>query len=143
MSPQLYKNLKLAESPGGRPVLKAYQDTKNIWTIGHGRNLQTMTIPESLAEQWFAEDVATAAKHAEKFPEWQYLDTEARQDALIELVFNMGPGRVQGFKKMLEAIRRQDWEEAAAELLDSKWRTDVGPTRSNRIAKQLETGRYL
>ena len=138
--PTLAKNVALAESPGGKPVLRAYQDTKGIWTIGHGRNLQVMRITAEQADAWLVEDLESAEILARTFPAWQALDTGARQDAFIELVFNMGPAKVAKFKDTLAAIERKDWKAAAAHLLDSQWRLDVGPTRSARIAKQLETG---
>jgi len=147
MSPQLVKNIKWAEAPGGWPILKAYQDPKGIWTIGYGRNLQVLEITASQAEAWLNEDICAAIREAEKSPSWKYLDTQARRDALIELVYNMGPEPFDGdgykdFKNTMAAIARKDWKAAAAHLLDSKWRQDVGPARSNRIAKQLETGEY-
>ena len=145
--PTLAKNVALAESPGGKPVLKAYQDTKGIWTIGHGRNLQALQITAAQAEAWFEEDLDAAEAVARRLPSWPYLDTPARQEAFIELVFNMGPEPFDGdgykdFAQTMAAIARRDWKAAAANLLDSQWRLDVGPVRSSRIAKQLETGRY-
>lgn len=147
MSQQLTKNIKYAEAPGGKPVLRAYQDTKGIWTIGFGRNLQVMVIPESQAEAWLTEDIMSAARVAEKLPSWPFMDTPARQDAFIELIFNMGPEPFDGdgfkdFANTMAAMARKDWPAVKAGLLNSKWATDVKEARANRIANQMATGLY-
>jgi lysozyme len=119
---------------------KAYRDSEGIWTIGYGRNLQELEIDKEIGEKWLDQDVATAAMYAERFPEFHKLDA-VRKDVLIEMVFNMGPSRVAGFRKMLGAIRDGDWEEAAIQMLDSKWAKQVGQ-RARRLAKQMESGEY-
>lgn len=147
MSPQLTKNIKLSEAPGGKPVLRAYKDTKGIWTIGFGRNLQVMTITESQAEAYLTEDILAAARLAEKLPSWPFMDTPARQDAFIELIYNMGPAHFDGvgtddFKNTMAAMARRDWLAVKAGLLNSKWAGDVKEARATRIANQMATGLY-
>ena len=119
---------------------KAYQDTEEIWTVGYGRNLQELRIDKELGEKWLAEDIETAVRYAKRFPEYDLL-SEARQCVLVEMVFNMGPSRVAGFKNMLAAIREGEYEEAAIEMLDSKWARQVG-RRARRLAEQMESGEY-
>ena len=120
---------------------KAYQDSEDIWTIGYGRNLQELEITKELGEAWLAIDIAQATEAARRFPEFKLLHG-ARQDVFIEMVFNMGPSRVAGFRLMLAAIRDGDFEEAAIQMLDSKWARQVGKNRSHRLAKQMESGEY-
>lgn len=120
---------------------KAYQDTEGVWTVGYGRNLQELTISLSLGESWLREDLRSAERYAETFPEYDLLDNPTRRDVFIEMVFNMGPSRVAGFKNMLAAIREGDWEEAAVQMLDSKWARQVG-IRARRLAEQMRTGKY-
>ena len=120
---------------------KAYQDTEGIWTIGYGRNLQELTIDTCLGTRWLKEDIRTATDAAEKFPEWECLNTDPRQDVFIEMVFNMGPSRVAGFRNMLAAFRDEDWARASREMLDSKWARQVG-VRAGRLAKIMLDGKY-
>ena len=49
-----------------------------------------------------------------------------RQGVIVELCFNMGLGRLKGFKKMLAACERGDYETASVEMLDSLWARQVG-----------------
>jgi len=121
--------------------LRAYQDTEKVWTIGYGTNLQTLRIDDELAERWLGEGIRSATVSAKMFPEWQYLDTDARQNAFCEMVYNLGPMRLSGFRKMLDAIKVQDWKTVAKEALDSKWATQVGQRAVTLIA-MLQTGQF-
>jgi lysozyme len=121
--------------------LTAYKDTEGIWTIGWGTNLQSLRIDQELADKWKTEKIKSVIVSAKMFPEWQFLDTDARQNVFIEMVYNMGPMRVSGFTEMRKAITKQDWETAAKEGLSSKWATQVGQ-RANRLMEMLRTGQF-
>lgn len=129
------------ETYGGRANLTAYQDSKGIWTIGYGRNLQVLRISQDQADEWLNKDINAAVIAASNFPEFPFLDTEARQNAFIEMVYNMGPMRVHGFIDMLPAIRKQDWKSVAREALNSVWAHEVGK-RAVTIANMLLTGEF-
>ena len=120
---------------------RAYQDTEGIWTIGYGTNLQELQIDQFLANKWLLSAVDDAYNYARTFPEFEELDTVARRNVFIEMVYNMGPSRVAGFRNMLAAIREHDWETAAEEMLDSKWARQV-KGRAVRLAELMRTGIY-
>lgn len=120
---------------------KAYQDSEGIWTIGYGTNLQELQIDKPLGERWLVDKVSEAYEHAQHFPEYESLDTVARRNVFIEMIYNMGPSRVAGFKNMLAAIRESDWTGAAAAMLDSRWARQVG-IRANRLADLMLSGTY-
>lgn len=120
---------------------RAYQDTEGVWTIGYGTNLQELRIDEALARAWLLKDIDAAGLYAKRFPEYQKLDTLARQNVFTEMVYNMGPSRVAGFRNMLAAIRVGDWDDAAKEMLDSKWARQVG-RRAETLAALMKEGRY-
>lgn len=117
---------------------KAYQDSEGVWTIGYGTNLQELKIDKQQGEQWLELQIQEATLGAGRFPEFALLNA-VREDVFIEMVYNMGPKRVAGFRKMLAAIRDGEWEEAAIEMLDSKWARQVG-RRAWSLAKLMETG---
>lgn len=121
--------------------LTAYQDTRGVWTIGWGRNLQTLRISAQQAAEWHNEDLSTAIAEAKGFPEYACLDTDARQNAFIEMVFNMGPRKVLGFTNMLAAIRLQHFADAAKHALDSDWAKQVGK-RAVTLSEMLRTGEF-
>ena len=119
---------------------KAYQDTEGVWTIGYGTNLQELTISKETGERWLREQLEVAQDAATRFPEWEYLNTAARREVFVEMIYNMGPSRVAGFRKTLAAIRRQEWYTASTEMLDSKWARQVGQ-RANTLAAVMWRGR--
>lgn len=121
--------------------LDAYQDTVGVWTIGYGRNLQTLRIGPAQAETWLREDMLAAVLEAQKFPEYNHLDTDARRNAFTEMVFNMGAPRVRNFKNMLAAVRQSDWNRVAIEAIDSQWARQVG-RRANVLAAMFVTGQF-
>ena len=55
------------------------------------------------------------------------------------MAYNIGPGRVIEFSRMVDAIKAQDWPRAADEMLASQWAREVG-LRAMRLAKIMETG---
>jgi lysozyme len=63
--------------------------------------------------------------------------------ALVNMVFNMGIARVSGFHKMHAALTRQDYPEAARQMLDSAWAHQVGdwPPDSELAQKHSRPGR--
>jgi lysozyme len=64
---------------------------------------------------------------------------EVRRDVLIDMCFNLGIGRLLGFRNMLDACRRESWLEAANEMMNSKWARQVG-NRAQELAEMMETG---
>lgn len=128
---------EVADAEGLR--LKAYQDSLGIWTIGFGCNLQELVIDRGLATKWLSDKLAQSEQECERFPWYAGLPAR-RQRALVELLYNMGLPRLMGFTKMLAAISAGDFDAAATELLESRWRTQVGERRSARIAEMLQRG---
>ena len=126
------------DAEGWRP--KAYLDSVGVWTVGFGTNLQELTIDTTLGARWLAEGLASAEREAERAFSWYATASPRRQRAIVELIYNMGLPRLLGFRDTLAASVGGRWTVAAAELLNSKWAQQVGPTRSQRIATMLREG---
>lgn len=135
----------IADAEGLR--LTAYKDTLGFWTIGYGhfleqnKNWEGYTISQEEATDFLLEDIYKAEKEVKTDDEWPSLDTECRQNAVIELFFNMGH-KWEGFTKTRECLKNKDWQGAHDNLLDSLWAKQVGETRSKRLAGYLLTGEY-
>ena len=52
------------------------------------------------------------------------------------MIYQLGLAGVKGFKKMLEAIELEDFEEAARQMLDSRWHEQT-PKRCERMAELM------
>lgn len=58
------------------------------------------------------------------------------ESAIINMAFNMGRGRLAGFKRMWAALAAEDYAAAAREMLDSRWARQVG-NRATELARQV------
>ena len=120
---------------------KPYFCTAGKLTIGYGRNLDDKGISEDEAEIMLVNDLRSARTDCELvFPNFDCY-VKARQYALINMMFNLGLSRFLGFKKMIRAIKEDNWVEASVQALDSQWAEQVG-SRAERIALALKTGEF-
>lgn len=124
--------------------LHAYQDSLGFWTIGVGRLIDQRKgagITKEEAVYLLRNDMNRCVAEARKAFSWFDKLDNVRQDVIVSLIFNMGVPHLKGFTKMLTAISLKDWETAAEELINSRWRIQVGETRAMELAEMLRTGR--
>ncbi len=119
--------------------LKVYPDTKGIPTIGRGRNLRDKGISVDEANYLFENDLIDAEVSLVNVfgGTWILEVGEERVAALLDMMF-MGEGSFSKFVKMIAAIKRGDWEEAAIQANDSEWYKDVGGRRGDRVVNLLK-----
>jgi lysozyme len=98
---------------------KPYHCSADKLTIGVGRNLEDVGISEAESDFLLANDI--------------------RKRVMINMCFNLGLSRLLNFKKFLAAMEAADWEEAAVQMLDSKWARQVGP-RATRLKDMMVEG---
>lgn len=123
--------------------LRAYQDPQGIWTVGYGDTgpdvVEGLVISLADAERRLDAKCARAVSECRTaFPFFADID-ERRQMVLAALAYNMGMTRLLGFKKMIDAIQRRDFDAAANELLCSRYAGQVG-SRAVRYADLLRAG---
>ena len=120
--------------------LRLYKCSSGKFTIGIGRNIEDNGISKDESELMFANDVDRVEKEARSiFGKWKSIE-DARQRALVNMLFNLGMTRFLTFKRMIGAVIREDWDGAADEALNSTWSRQVGE-RANRIANMLRSGK--
>lgn len=94
------------------------------------------------AELMLANDVERVEDLAEaNFPWFKSLDW-TRKDVIISMIFNLGFQGFLGFRKMTIAISEGKFEQAATEMLDSKWAIQVG-RRAYELSEMMRLGEYL
>ncbi len=121
--------------------LKPYKCPAGYLTIGYGRNLEAKGISPMEADMLLESDLDDAIRDArEFFPAFDSL-LAPRQAVLVDMAFNLGLPKLRKFKKFRQALVRGDWQDAAREMLDSKWALQVG-SRAARLAKMMRTGRW-
>ncbi len=119
--------------------LKPYRDTVDKLTIGTGRNLDDVGI--SLAENdcLLINDIHRVERDLDQYlPWWRGLD-DVRQRVLSNMCFNLGIGKLLGFKQTLQLIQSGQYEAAARAMLQSKWANQV-KQRAVRLAAMMRVG---
>ncbi len=117
---------------------RVYVDSVGKRTIGYGRNLDDKGLADDEAEFLLYNDVEDALKDAHILHFYAEL-SENRKQVIANMVFNMGLTRVLGFKRMIAAIDAGDFEEAARQMLDSRWAAQVFG-RAQELAKMMREG---
>ena len=134
---RLHKRLSLDEGVRAKP----YRCTAGKLTIGIGRNLDDRGLSEQEIKYLFLNDVTLSVEECRRLlPTFNSL-SDVRQEVLVNMMFNLGYSRLSQFKKFLAAIGREDWSDAAVQMLDSKWATQVG-ARATRLATAMWTGAF-
>ena len=121
--------------------LKPYRCTADKLTIGVGRNIEERGITEDEARYLLQTDIMIVEDELlEKKPEVAGLDS-VRQRVLVDMGFNLGIPTLMKFQNMWTAIEDENWEEAADQMMDSKWARQVG-RRAERLSQAMATGEW-
>ena len=123
-------------------VPHAYMDSEGYWTIGVGRlidkRLGGHLRPDEI-DFMLDNDIDRAEEDAKAmFPGFQRL-SDARKAVLVNMAFNLGRDRLAAFQRFRAAVEAGAWEQASAEMLDSRWAEQVG-IRAQRLSKQMKEG---
>lgn len=139
---------------------RRYDDHKGIATIGVGFNLERGDAREKIGalgldyddvldgrtalddgqiDALLEETMVGAIGDARAvIPNFDALATP-RQIVLADMAFNLGRRGLSGFRRMIAAIELQDWEEAANQMIDSRWYREVG-NRARRNVDVMRSG---
>ena len=118
---------------------KVYMDSVGIPTIGVGRNLKDVGLSPYEINVLLENDLVKAENDSKiVFPCFDKL-SDNRKAVLLNLAFNLGRSRLAGFVKFKEALEAGAFPQAAEELLQSKWATQVG-ARAQRLANKMKEG---
>lgn len=118
---------------------KPYKDTVGKWTIGCGRNLDDVGLRDDEIDYLLDNDLRVAENTARAlFPSFDNL-SENRKAVLLNMSMNLGQQRLAGFTKFRQAVAEEAWEQAAGDMMDSKWAEQVG-NRAVRLAQQMRQG---
>jgi len=111
-------------------------------TIGVGRNIAESGLGLSDDEiDYLLENDIKRCKQELIALSW-FMDLDAvRQDAIVNLCFNLGLTRLMGFKNAMAAMAVGDYAKAADEFYDSRWAKQV-KSRADEVCEMIRTGRY-
>lgn len=116
-----------------------YRDSLRVWTVGYGFNLEALDMPKPVGELWLSILVAECEDTLKGYS-WFNRMNDARQNAIIDMFYNLGAVRFKQFKRMIRALENDKYSEAADEMLDSKWASQVG-RRAEELAGIMREGK--
>ena len=101
----------------------------------HGQEVGT-TVSEERVIEVFEKDVQVTIDECKKlYDDWFDLPEEA-QLIIANMMFNMGRPRLSQFKGMKAGVDARDWNQAADEMVDSKWYRQV-TNRADRLVTRM------
>ena len=108
----------------------------NEWDEEYGKPVGT-PVSEERVNELFEKDVQVTIEECEQlFGNFQELPEEVQQ-ILANMMFNLGRPRLSKFRKLCKAVPEKNWQECAAQMHDSKWRTQV-PNRAERLISRMK-----
>ena len=111
--------------------LVKYSDEEYGWSVG-------TDVSEERVREVFEEDVQTVLSDCEKlYVQWEHLPEEV-QLIIANMMFNMGYTRLSKFKGMKRGVDSRNWEEAADEMVDSRWYRQV-TNRADRLVVRMRS----
>jgi lysozyme len=109
-----------------------YKDTVGVWTFGHGLTYITEKESDVVVR------MRVAAIKATLQDEIKHLNP-TRQNVIINMAYNLGINGLRKFRHMWAAIKREDYDTAATEMLNSKWARQVG-NRATELSEIMREG---
>lgn len=132
---------------------KKYKDSKGIWTIGYGFNLESGTFSKEQVERWKKDGITQEeadiilAEHIQKIMQkvdgmpWVMKLNFPRRLAIIDMCFNMGMGWLDRWTNTVGFIKAGNYKAAANAIRKSLYAKQVG-ARALRNALAIELGQY-
>ena len=121
--------------------LKPYTDTVGKTTIGVGRNLTDKGLSFGEAEILFTHDLEEHEMDLVGAYPWVLALDAVRYAVMVDMAFNLGISRLSGFRVTLSSVEGGDYQQAAEEMLQSKWARQV-KTRAVRLSEMMASGEW-
>lgn len=119
--------------------LTVYDCPAGYKTVGVGRNLEGKGITEEEAMYLLDNDIKDFQESLSKELLWFDSLDECRRNILTNMAFNLGVSGLLKFKNTLAAVENKNWEEAASQMLESRWAEQVG-SRAVELSELMKTG---
>ena len=129
--------LKMVKEAEGFSAVPYYCPSNRL-TQGYGRNLEAHplndeeklelnddgSVSEFIATKWALKELGECEEKLSKNIIYQK-QTDVRKAVLLDMCFNIGYNGIMKFKKMWFALGNREYTQAANEMKDSKYYTDV------------------
>lgn len=123
-----------------------YADSLGKKTIGYGHLLtpqddfeEGVEYDKELLEEVFNQDFDNAKQQMESFcKEYKLNIPDAIQGILLEMIFQLGIGTLHKFKKFIQALQENNYNNAADEMIDSRWHQQT-PERCKALSNRVRS----
>ena len=117
LSKSLLQRVKRHEGFSAEP----YVDSLGHITIGYGHKIESMSTVQAEGQLIHDLNIALIGAVDLFYPDiWPTLN-QVRKDVLTEMVFQLGKNGVSKFVKMKAALEKEDYQEAANQMILSRW----------------------
>ena len=108
------------------------------WTFGYGTCApgEGCSITEPQAEGELREKVQQCVMDLQEIFKGYHIPSD-KEDALLDMLYNLGESRFRKFRKLIAAVKGGDWIEAGKQVRDSIYYTQV-TNRAEENAATLE-----
>ena len=140
---QRLKQLRIIESEISQIIedegyrAKPYKDTRGLWTIGFGHLIKEgedfTTVTPHYAVKMLRKDYKYASDSVQRKYPWAVGEVKL---VLINMTYQMGENGVSKFQNAISSLKGQDYDSAAAEMLNSRWAKQT-PLRASRLAGRI------
>jgi len=145
----------------------AYLCNQGYWTIGVGRNLETVGLSDTESMAIFGEvierhETIERLRHLVITPEQSEMlfmndlarseeqcyrnikmnGNNARRAVIINMCFQLGIGGLLKFKNTLAFYESENYIDTSVEMMDSKWARKDTPGRAEILCAQMKTGEW-
>jgi len=103
----------------------------------YGQDVGTPVSKERCTEAFEAALESVQVDCKRLYNDFDDLPDEA-QEIVANMMFNMGLGRLTGFRGMKAGIDARDWNKAADEMVDSRWYKQV-TNRAERLVQRMRS----
>ena len=130
-----------------RGLWRAFLEAGGTVAVGYGRNLSTNPLTGEEAGYLLNNDLQRVEGEVLGALPWVNGLDAPRRAVILNMAYNLGTGSsarrmgLLGFPRMLEALKKGDYQIAADEMLDSRWAGQVGE-RATRLARQMVSGAW-
>ena len=132
---------------------RKYKDTKGIWTIGYGFNMESGTFSKEQVDRWEKDGITEQeakfilhkhiieiVKKLDRIP-WVVALNLPRRLAILDMCFNMGIGWIDRWTNTVGFIKSGNFNAAGRAIRGSLYAKQVG-ARAIRNALAIELGEY-
>ena len=122
---------KIKEHEGFRSSV--YDDSLGIPTIGFGFAIKDLELDNDIAEEILKRKLKNLVKRVHNRFHWVSDAPEPIKEVVYNMCYQMGVSGFSKFKKTIQYLVDEDYENASREMLDSRWSRQT-PNRSIELS---------